>query len=127
MVTSIVDRFLEHSRIICFRHGGEPRVYISSADWMPRNLDRRIELLVPVEDPIPRDRLMRMLETYFQDTVKARILQADGTYLSADAMGRKKKVRSQLVLQEQAVEALREAHQVHLTEFEPHRPPSSQP
>ena len=125
-VTSIVDRFLEHSRIICFRHGGEPRVFISSADWMPRNLDRRIELLIPVEDPSSRDRLMQILETYFRDTVKARVLQPDGTYVSAEAMGRKKKVRCQQALQEQAVEALRDAQQIHPTVFEPHRPPSSQ-
>ncbi len=51
-VVSIIDRFLEHSRILYFHHGGDRRVFISSADWMPRNLDRRVELLVPVEDPV---------------------------------------------------------------------------
>lgn len=61
-VVSILDRYLEHSRIIYFRHGGDKLVFISSADWMPRNLDKRVELLVPVEDPASRDRLIDVLD-----------------------------------------------------------------
>ncbi|MGE0758214.1 MAG: polyphosphate kinase 1, partial [Pirellulaceae bacterium] len=70
-VISIVDRFLEHARILYFYHGGDERVFISSADWMPRNLDGRIELLVPVEDPGARRRLISILDTYFRDNLKA--------------------------------------------------------
>ena len=61
-VISIIDRFLEHSRILYFHHGGDRRVFISSADWMPRNLDRRVELLVPVEDRALKDRLLQTLQ-----------------------------------------------------------------
>ena len=79
-VVSIIDRFLEHSRILYFHHGGDRRVFISSADWMPRNLDRRVELLVPVEDPVLKDRLLLTLKTYFKDNVKSRRLLPDGRY-----------------------------------------------
>ena len=89
-VVSIVDRFLEHARILHFHHGGDERVFISSADWMPRNLDRRIELLVPVEDPPCKPRLIEILQTYFDDNVKARHLQADGSYTRGKSKGKKK-------------------------------------
>lgn len=79
-VVSIVDRFLEHSRIFTFRNGGDEEVYLSSADWMPRNLDKRIELLFPVEDPNCRRKVQEALEAMFQDNVKARRLQPDGSY-----------------------------------------------
>ena len=79
-VVSIVDRFLEHTRIFHFRNGGDDEVYLSSADWMPRNLDRRIELLFPVESPEGRQKVLAALDVVFQDNVKARRLQADGTY-----------------------------------------------
>jgi polyphosphate kinase len=79
-VFSIVDRFLEHSRVFHFRNGGEDEVYLSSADWMPRNLDRRIELLFPVTSPDNRKKVLDTLDAMFQDTVKGRRLQSDGTY-----------------------------------------------
>eukprot|EP00913_Durusdinium_trenchii_P011151 g10473.t1 len=79
-VVSIIDRLLEHSRIMQFRHGGDHRLFISSADWMPRNLDRRIELLVPVEDPAMRRRLTEILEMPFRDNVKNRVILPDGSY-----------------------------------------------
>jgi polyphosphate kinase len=78
-VVSIVDRFLEHSRVFHFRNGGEDEVYLSSADWMPRNLDRRIELLFPVAPP-NRKKVLDVLDAMFLDNVKGRRLQADGTY-----------------------------------------------
>ncbi|HMC11490.1 MAG TPA: polyphosphate kinase 1, partial [Pirellulaceae bacterium] len=87
-VVSIVDRYLEHSRIFHFHHGGDDLVFISSADWMPRNLDRRIELLIPVEDQAAKARLIAVLGTYFEDNVKARALQPDGSYKRVKA-GRK--------------------------------------
>jgi polyphosphate kinase len=78
-VVSIVDRFLEHSRVYYFRNGGDEEVYLSSADWMPRNLDRRIELLFPVA-PDCRKKVLEVLDFMFLDNVKGRRLVADGTY-----------------------------------------------
>jgi polyphosphate kinase len=123
-VTSIVGRFLEHSRIIRFHHGGEDKVFISSADWLPRNLDRRVELLVPVEDPAARKRLIDTLETYFNDTADAWRLQPDGRYERVRA-GSRKPVRSQEALYEQARERARRSRQEQRTVFLPHRPPSA--
>jgi polyphosphate kinase len=80
-VISIVDRFLEHSRIFYFNAGGEEKVYISSADWMPRNMDRRIELLIPIRDQKIKQRLIHeILATAWNDNVKARVLHSDGSY-----------------------------------------------
>ena len=80
-VTSIVGRFLEHSRIYWFSNGGNEQLYIGSGDLMPRNLDRRVEVLFPVEDPALVERLRReILHTYLHDNVKARVMQPDGTY-----------------------------------------------
>ena len=72
------DGLLEHARIAWFHHGGDELVYISSADWMPRNLDRRVELLVPVRDPRCRKRLTKILEANLADTCKARRILPDG-------------------------------------------------
>ena len=81
-VTSVVGRFLEHSRIYWFANNGEPDVYIGSADLMPRNLDRRVEVLAPVRDPKLAKRLREeILQTYLSDDVKTRVMQPDGTYV----------------------------------------------
>lgn len=83
-VTSIVGRFLEHSRIFYFRNGGKEEIYLGSADLMPRNLNRRVEILFPVEDPELRDRIRDgILTEYLLDNVKARRMQSDGTYKRA--------------------------------------------
>jgi polyphosphate kinase len=80
-VFSIVDRFLEHSRFFYFANGGDPQVYIGSADWMDRNLSRRVEVVFPIEPPEMKQRLIReIMATSFADNAKARVLQADGTY-----------------------------------------------
>jgi polyphosphate kinase len=80
-VTSIVGRFLEHSRVYYFHNGGTPECYLGSADLMPRNLDRRVEVLFPVEDPALIERLRcEILDTCMRDNVKARVMQPDGTY-----------------------------------------------
>ena len=80
-VVSIVDRFLEHSRIWFFEAGGKRDVYLSSADWMQRNFVRRVEIAFPVEDPAIKERLLdEVLGTSLADNVKARILRADGQY-----------------------------------------------
>ncbi len=81
-VRSIVGRFLEHSRIFYFENGGDPEVYIGSADWMPRNLHERVEVLFPLKNPLLRDRVVHeILAAYLADNVKARFLQKDGRYL----------------------------------------------
>ncbi|PYK96569.1 MAG: hypothetical protein DME19_19285, partial [Verrucomicrobia bacterium] len=78
---SIVDRFLEHSRIIYFENGCQPEVFVGSADWMPRNFLRRIEVVFPIEDGILRERVKReLLEVPLADNVKARLLRPDGSY-----------------------------------------------
>jgi polyphosphate kinase len=83
-VRSIVGRFLEHSRIFYFENGCRPEVYVGSADWMPRNFFRRIELVFPIEDGVLRERLKReVLDVHLADTAKARLLQTDGTYRPA--------------------------------------------
>jgi polyphosphate kinase len=83
-VRSIVDRFLEHSRILYFENGGQPEVYLSSADWMPRNFHRRIETTFPILDGVLRDRVIHeLLALPLADNTRARILQPDGTYRHA--------------------------------------------
>jgi polyphosphate kinase len=80
-VRSIVDRFLEHSRIYCFDNACQPEVFVASADWMPRNLFRRIEVAFPIEDGVLRDRIINeVLAVSLADNVKARVLHADGKY-----------------------------------------------
>ncbi len=80
-VVSIVGRFLEHSRIFYFANGGDEEIYIGSADWMQRNLDRRVEAAVPINDKkLKRYLKEKILEVYLQDNVNARVLNADGNY-----------------------------------------------
>ncbi len=79
-VRSIVDRFLEHSRIFYFENGGDPEVWISSADWMTRNLTRRIELMCPVFEGRLKEILIQILRLSLQDNVKARELHSNGQY-----------------------------------------------
>jgi polyphosphate kinase len=80
-VRSIVGRFLEHSRIFYFANGGEPDIYLGSADWMPRNLYERVEVMFPVKDSSLRNRIFdQILQTYLRDDDKTRILRSDGSY-----------------------------------------------
>lgn len=83
-VHSIVGRFLEHSRAFYFRNGGDPRYFLSSADWMPRNLNRRIELMFPLESPESKRRLQELLDFNLRDTIKARVLHPDGKWIRID-------------------------------------------
>ncbi len=121
-VVSIVDRFLEHSRILYFHHGGEPLVYISSADWMPRNLDRRVELLVPVQDPACQAKLISILKTTFQDNVKSRRLMPDGRYQRLQPSDAAKPLRSQQAFFEQARDAAKQAQKDRYQTFVPQWP-----
>ncbi len=95
-VTSVIDRFLEHSRVFAFGVGSNTEVWMSSADWMPRNFQRRVEVLFPVEDPAIRARILEeVLGLGFKDNVKARQLTVDGTYLPAPLQLDGQTVRSQ--------------------------------
>ncbi len=87
-VRSIVGEFLEHSRIFYFHNGGNEEIYMGSADWMPRNLDRRVEIVFPVEDEKIKKEILHVLELEFQDNVKAHILRPDGTYEKQDKRGK---------------------------------------
>ncbi|HEX2278036.1 MAG TPA: RNA degradosome polyphosphate kinase, partial [Candidatus Tectomicrobia bacterium] len=96
-VTSIVGRFLEHSRIYYFHNDGQEEVYLGSADLMTRNLDRRVEVLFPVEDEgLVRHLRDEVLTTYLADNVKARSLEADGRYTRRQAFSGQPVVHSQL-------------------------------
>jgi len=107
-VISVVDRFLEHSRVFHFRNGGEDEVYLASADWMSRNLDRRIELLFPVA-PENRKKVLDVLDAMFQDNVKGRRLQPDGTYRRRKNPRGDEAFRAQVHLYKQTQRALERA------------------
>jgi polyphosphate kinase len=126
-VISVVDRFLEHARIMYFYHGGDERMFISSADWMPRNLDRRVELLVPIDDFACRKKLMEILDSYFRDNQNAWVLQPDGTYQRLSPDEGDSPVRSQELLYKMAVDAVRQAETTKRTMFEPHLSASNRP
>ncbi len=87
-VRSIVGNFLEHSRIFYFYNNGQEEVFCSSADWMPRNLEKRVEILFPIEQEELKEEVVHILETELLDNVKAHILQPDNTYIKADRRGR---------------------------------------
>jgi polyphosphate kinase len=107
-VTSIVDRFLEHSRVYYFENAGEPEVFIGSADWMDRNLLRRVEVVFPVEQPDLKARLIdEVLAISLADNVKARELQSDGSYRRVKPADGQPALRSQQRFLDLAAEAER--------------------
>lgn len=109
-VRSIVGNFLEHSRIFYFLNDGSPEVYMGSADWMPRNLDRRVEIMFPVEDERLKEQVIHILEVELEDNVKAHLLQPDGTYEKEDKRG-KVLVNSQDQFCEEAVRMAQECRE----------------
>lgn len=106
-VHSIVGQLLEHSRIFKFENAGEPEVYMGSADWMPRNLDRRVELVFPVEDEELKTRVFGILNIMLKDTINTRIQLSDTTYVMVDRRG-KKPLNSQREFSKIAQKALKE-------------------
>ena len=118
-VRSIVGNFLEHARIFYFYNSGYEEVYMGSADWMPRNLDKRVEILFPVEDENLQTEVKNILDIQLHDTVKAHILKPDGSYEKVDKRG-KARLNSQEFFCEQA---MKEAHDTPATHdrrtFEP--------
>ncbi len=119
-VHSIVGNFLEHARILYVENGGSPEVYMGSADWMPRNLDKRVEIMFPVEDPQLKEQVIHILKVQLEDNVKAHVLQPDGTYEKIDKRG-KALVTAQEQFCEEAAAAAKAAaaavneHDVHNT------------
>ncbi|MBD3278699.1 MAG: polyphosphate kinase 1, partial [Candidatus Aegiribacteria sp.] len=102
-VVSILDRFLEHARIYYFHNAGSPELFIASADLMNRNLDKRIELMIPVLQNDIRDRIVDALHTYMSDNVRGRELKSDGTWKEPKVKKKKKMIRAQKVLYKKAV------------------------
>ena len=95
-VTSVVGRFLEHVRIYYFRNGGQEELFLGSADFMPRNLDRRVEVLFPIESPQLREAIFQdLLYVNLHDNLKARQLLADGQYTRLKPMLNEKPLNSQ--------------------------------
>jgi polyphosphate kinase len=101
-VVSIVDRFLEHARVYYFLNGGDEEVYLASADWMTRNLDRRVEIMFPIEQPVHKASIVHALHSMFRDNVKARVLGSDGVYTRVLAAASDPACRVQTLLQEEA-------------------------
>ncbi|MFO0968536.1 MAG: polyphosphate kinase 1 [Gemmataceae bacterium] len=123
-VTSIVDRFLEHSRIFYFHNNGEPDVYIGSADWMDRNLSRRVEVVFPIEQPELKQRLIaEVLATSLADNVKARLLAPDGSYRRVERPANQPPLRSQ----ERFLELAAQNVQRRLSEAKPQASPAPAP
>ena len=122
-VVSIVGRFLEHSRIYYFANGGEPVVYLASADWMPRNFIRRVELAFPIEDSTLRDEVINeVLPRFVHDRVKARELQADGSYVRLQGTEGQPRSQAQLHFRERSrgqARQLAEAQRVPLIQLAP--------
>lgn len=106
-VRSIIGNFLEHSRIFYFENDGSPEVYMGSADWMPRNLDRRVEIMFPLLDEVLKEQALHILQVELEDNVKAHILQPDGTYEKIDKRG-KVLINSQEVFCREAIRAVEE-------------------
>ena len=102
-VVSIVDRYLEHSRVFVFNNGGDSEVYLSSADWMPRNMDRRVELMFPVRQQALKEQVVEIMRAQLADNQKARMLKPDGTYERV-AAGRSEPLRVQEYLYQKNVE-----------------------
>ena len=101
-VRSIVGTFLEHSRIFYFEKGGEYEIYMGSADWMPRNLDKRVEILFPVEAEDLKEEICHILMVQLADTIKAHVMQPDGTFSKVDRRG-KAALNSQMYFCEEAI------------------------
>lgn len=121
-VISVIDRYLEHARIFYFHKGGNPELFIASADWMTRNLEKRVELMIPISDAKAKKRLTDILKTAFDDNQNAHIIQGDGTSIRKTKKGKAKNIRLQATLQESAEKAAKANAYLKSTTFEPHTP-----
>jgi polyphosphate kinase len=121
-VVSVIDRFLEHARLFHFHQGGDSEVYLASADWMTRNLDSRVELMIPIEEPALKRRLVRVLEAFFQDNTQAYRLLPDGTSQRLTRAKGQKTFRVQDHFYQQAKKAAKAREHERSMTFEPHVP-----
>ena len=119
-IVSIVDRYLEHARIFAFHNGGSPQIYIASADWMGRNLDRRVELMIPIENAMLAHRVSGILDACFKDNSQSYRMQEDGNY--APAKQSSQSFRMQQYLQRQAELNARSQERANRQTLEPHLP-----
>jgi polyphosphate kinase len=121
-VQSIVGRFLEHARILCFANGGREKVMICTADWMQRNLDKRVELLVPVGEKESKERLMHVLDLCFKDTKNSWELCSDGSWKRRSDAAATKEFDCHAALYDECCEKAEGAKRMKRTAFEAHKP-----
>lgn len=121
-VVSVIDRFLEHARLFYFHQGGDPMVFIASADWMTRNLEKRVELMIPIEHKAIKRRLIRILETYFKDNQNAYHILADGSSEPIVPKKGEKPFRAQDHFYQQAKRTAKAREHERSMTFEPHVP-----
>jgi polyphosphate kinase len=121
-VVSVIDRFLEHARLFYFHQGGDSKIYISSADWMTRNLEKRVELMIPIEEAALKRRLVRILDAYFQDNTQASRLLPDGTSQRIVRAKGQKAFRAQEYFYQQARKTAKALEHERAMTFEPHVP-----
>ncbi|MEO8614417.1 MAG: polyphosphate kinase 1 [Luteolibacter sp.] len=121
-VISVIDRYLEHARLFYFHQGGDGGVYISSADWMTRNLEKRVELMIPIEEPTLKRRLVRVLDAYFQDNTQASRLMPDGSSQRIVRAKGQKAFRVQEHFYQNARKAAKAREHERAMTFEPHIP-----
>ena len=122
-VSALVDRYLEHARVISFHNGGAPRVFLSSADLMKRSLDKRVELMVEVTDDLPKSRLLGVLSGHFKDNSQAYRLESDGTYQRLKPKKGKKTFRAQEYFHRLAIKEAGRLPAEEDMRLLPHRPP----
>lgn len=118
-VRSIVGNFLEHSRVFYFHNDGKEEVYMSSADWMPRNLDKRVEILFPVEDDKLKQQVIHILDVQLKDTLKAHVMNSQGVYEKVDKRG-KEPLEAQKYFCDEAIKNARKPLITEKRVFEPH-------
>jgi polyphosphate kinase len=121
-VVSVIDRFLEHSRVYYFKNGGAEEVYLASADFMVRNLDRRLELAFPVRDPSLSARVVQALQTVFSDNQRAWRLKADGGWERVAPKGSEAARRAQAIFMDEALARAEAARIKRLSVFRPQGP-----
>jgi polyphosphate kinase len=121
-VISVIDRFLEHARLFYFHQGGDGGIYIASADWMTRNLEKRVELMIPIEEAALKRRLVRILEAYFQDNTQASRLLPDGSSQRVVRAKGEKAFRAQEHFYQDARKVAKAREHERAMTFEPHVP-----
>lgn len=121
-VISVIDRYLEHARLFYFHQGGDAQVFIASADWMTRNLEKRVELMIPIEEKALKRRLVRILEAFFQDNCQASRLLPDGTSQRLVRSKGRRAFRVQEHFHQQAKRAAKDREHERAMTFEPHLP-----